>query len=222
MQTRRRLIRYLIYFFFLGSLLFNWKSPKVRGDYLYALSGISVLLGIIQQKYLQIGLLLLSILHSIIHKIWPFLNEQGYDLNEPPVYDVTCHFVMMSICYILITRYSKQSRKFHILSTFFLIGSFFNVLTSIDNGDTKESFQHHLFTWMSVFQGISTGYYISTLINFEMWKLPDFEQHWLFMIGLVVINWAIYKAYEPLVGWSMYYRYIEGLFIMSAITPILL
>jgi hypothetical protein len=167
--------------------------------------------------------LLVGVAHSVIHHIWPFLHPGGYDLSQPPFFDVAWHCFMMVMCYGVILHWSKKHRvlhynTFYYISVFFIIGSVINTATSISNGESTSDFAHHLFTWMSVFQAVSTGYWIGTLCSWEKWD-QHFFPHLLGNVAFIVGNWALYKWHEPFVGLSMKYHYIEAIFICSAWVP---
>ena len=46
---------------------------------------------------------LLGMMHSAIHHIWPFLDTNGYNYLEEEFYDVFCHLMMIYFCFNLIT-----------------------------------------------------------------------------------------------------------------------
>ena len=173
--------------------------------YLYCLSGVTAVLF---ENNKKLVFLATAVFHSIIHNVWPFLTPEGYNMNETPFYDVLCHFVMMIMCYRLINKKNNYSK-------FFIFGSFLNVVASFFDGNIETASVHVLFSWLSVFQAISTAYWISTLICYDKWN--NHSKHFLGMALFIVGTWGIYMYDDSYVGLSMNYRYIEALFITSSV-----
>lgn len=211
-------IRYIIFFAGMLSLAL-FVDDVARLEYLYLGSATLAALCLFVDPLLT-ALLGVAVGHVYIHEIWPFLTIDGYDLAQPPVYDVLYHFVMMVICWQLIKQSgSKQVPLFYKLNLIFMLGSFLNVFTSIDNGETTNDWQHHVFTVSSIFQAVSTGYWISTVLCYQNWN-KSFIWHWLAAIIIICLNWGLYKYDESWVCFSMQYRYIQAVFVVSVWAPI--
>lgn len=178
------------------------------------LHGASLIFGFLANDNVRFYVLL-SMFHSAIHNIWPFLTENGYDNFETSTYDVFCHLIMMLVSYNLIKKNPPaKSGMFNILTFIFLIGSVLNCIASYLIIDNKEKFIHLFFEYTTIFQAISTGYWISTMLWFNKHNHADFTKHWLVWIILMSINWALYKTFDGLVGISMHFKYIEAVFII--------
>ena len=205
------------YIFWVASFvpLFVLENMEERLVYLGSLSGVTTLLFLVTSLLYEnkpdtkkLVFLAAAVFHSIIHNVWPFLTSEGYNMNETPFYDVLCHFIMIIMCYCLINKKNNYTR-------FFIFGSFLNVVASFFDGNIETASVHVLFSWLSVFQAISTAYWISTLICYDKWN--NHSKHFLGMSLFIVGTWGIYMYDDSYVGLSMNYRYIEALFITSSV-----
>lgn len=204
--------RYLFYLICLPVLLLL-PSDTYR---LFYLHGISVLL-ILYVEFEVKFYILLAMFHSAIHNLWPFLTNNGYDRMGTSVYDVMCHFMMMLICYKKIFNLPTHvvSKRFHFLTFCFLIGSVVNCFCSYAITDSDNYVTHSLFEYTTIFQAISTGYWLATMFWFGCYHQKSFELHWMIWISLMSMNWLFYRLNEQLVGISTQYRYIEAVFIIG-------
>lgn len=166
--------------------------------------------------------ILLAMFHSAVHNLWPFLTAAGFDPTYESVYDVFCHFTMMFACFQLINQKITNKKKImNILSIVFLIGSLVNCYNSYYMDNNKDSFNTILFVYTSIFQAISTGYWVVTLLWYNRLNNPQFFYHWILAIILYMFNWGIYKYSEDFIALSMFYRYVEGVFMVCSWMPLL-
>lgn len=204
------LINYILYFcgfIFLLILPSGW----YRLLYLHI---ISLIAGSIANDQLKFYVLF-GMFHSAIHNIWPFLTEDGYNNLETSTYDVFCHMMMMIVCYNLIKNNIKKNKIiFHLLTYTFLLGSFLNCIVSYLIIGNNDEFVHFVFEYSTIFQAISTGYWISTMLWYDNHTHKDFIKHWFGWIILMSINWLLYKTIDNLVQISMYFKYIEAVFMI--------
>ena len=157
--------------------------------------------------------LLIGYIHHLIHIFSPFLDENGYNINYTPFYDVVCHLYMIVFCYQLVCEKSKQPDIFHTLSSIFIFGSLLNVITSILPVYSKFQIIYIIFSYLSIFQAISTAYWITTLLTYKYWN--NFMYNFYLVSSIIVGIWGFYMYDDTYVGLSMKYRFIEGLFIIS-------
>ena len=163
--------------------------------------------------------ILLGMFHSAIHHIWPFLDRNGYNYLEEEFYDVFCHLMMIFFCFQLIREnYKKYPRKhkklINYLTYFFLFGSVLNCISVFVMDDVPGSIRFNFFTYTTFFQAVSTGYWIGTMLWFHDLENPRFFYHWITWIFIMCCNWLIYKLNEFMMGLSMTYRYVEGVFMV--------
>ncbi|QKF93573.1 hypothetical protein QKU48_gp0115 [Fadolivirus algeromassiliense] len=212
------------YLTFIGGLLILLILPSDFSRLSY-LHGISTIAWFFADDKLRMYILF-GMLHSAIHNLWPFLTPQGFDPSYESIYDIVCHFCMMFACYQLIKSntlaYSEVQKKiFNILSIIFLIGSFVNCYNSYYMDMDEHSFNTELFVITSIFQAISTGYWISTILWYNHLNNNRFFFHWVLCICVFCINWGIYKYSEHFIGISMEYRYVEAVFMVCTWIPLL-
>jgi len=165
--------------------------------------------------------MLLAMFHSAIHHLWPFLKpEIGYDYREQEFYDVFCHLMMIWYCFQYIkARYAFYSPfkrgLIHTITYLALFGSVLNCISVFVMDDVPGSSRYNFFTYTTLFQAVSTGYWLATMLWFnDLQYNPTFVWHWMGCISLMCINWLIYKCNEFMMGLSMTYRYVEGVFIV--------
>jgi len=187
------------------------------------LHGVSMLL-IFFTDYKLRFFTLVAMIHSIIHHVWPFLDNTGYKLGYTPFYDVLCHILMMYFAYEVINSHIKKKdlqwkSKFKYLTYFFIIGAIINCLTAICSYQSFDSQCHQYFAWTSIFQAVSTGFWIATMLWYEKWNDHKFFTHWLVIIVIICANWGLYKYSHDILALAMDYRYIEAIFMVSTWTP---
>ncbi|AKI79802.1 hypothetical protein QJ850_gp897 [Acanthamoeba polyphaga mimivirus] len=197
---------------FLGLLLLQLESSR-----LLWLHSISTIIGLIANYEMKFYILL-AMFHSAIHNLWPFLKNTGYDDTEKSVYDVICHTIMVTICYhrIYYTENAVINNyiTFHLFSIIFIVGALINCAVSHIAIGSNNRYLHSLFEYTTIFQALSTGYWVATMLWYHHLDDNDFYNHWIIWISLMTINWFIYKFYPDLVGISMRYKYVEAVFIV--------
>ncbi|BCS82704.1 hypothetical protein QLL95_gp0215 [Cotonvirus japonicus] len=203
------IMTYTMYAFYFMVLLFL-PTGKSRLLYLHGVSIIIILFANYEMKFY----ILLSMFHSAIHNLWPFLKDNGYDNREISVFDVACHTIMIALCYQKIISVIDDWQLFHILTMIFFLGSVINCATSYSIIGTTNPIVHSIFEYTTIFQAISTGYWVATMLWYDHYTNPKFFSHWVMWILLMTINWFIYKFYPRLVGLSMQYKYVEAVFIV--------
>lgn len=209
------LFPYVIFFNFL-CILFIIPTRYYRLVYLHSLSIIFLIPETPMRPYI-----LLSMLHSAIHHLWPFIDTSGYNIKETPFFDVLCHFIMMIWSYGIINE-KISNPVFQYLTLFWGIGSLFNIIISLIPVKDYKDHAHTIFAWTSITQAISTGYWISTMLYYpNLINHPLFIYHWLFWIGLACVNWIIYKRDHSMIAKSMELTYIESVFIVCTWVPTL-
>ena len=120
--------------------------------------------------------ILIAMMHSAIHHIWPFINKQGYNIRESPFFDVLCHLIMMIWSYNILDNIIHNV-FFHYLTLFWCIGSIFNTIIALIPVSSTNDWNYILFAWTSITQAISTGYWISTMLWYpEMIKANYFSK----------------------------------------------
>lgn len=205
--------QYIVYISCFGVLLLL----KSESDRLLWLHLISILIGLIANYEMKFNILF-AMFHSAIHNLWPFLKNTGYDNTEKSVYDVICHTIMVVICYhrICCTENTTISNyyTFHLFSVIIIIGALFNCVISGKAIGSNNRFLHSLFEYTTIFQALSTGYWVATMLWYHHLGDIYFYSHWIVWIGLMTINWFVYKFYPNLVGISMRYKYVEAVFIV--------
>ncbi|AGF85681.1 hypothetical protein QJ854_gp101 [Moumouvirus goulette] len=183
---------------------------------LYYLHLVSILVGLFANYEMKFYILL-GMFHSAIHNLWPFLKNTGYDKEQTSVYDVFCHAVMMILCYhhiINVGGYITFNYVFHLASTIFIIGALINCTVSYFVTNNNNEYIHCAFEYTTIFQAISTGYWVATMLWYHNLENIKFYQHWIFWICIMTTNWFIYKFIPSLVGISMRYKYVEAVFII--------
>ena len=204
----------LDYALYMCSFLLLALLPTDRLRLLY-IHGISCALLLVTSEVVN-SFLLLGVLHSAVHNLWPFLNHEGYDPKYESFYDVLLHLVMLQMCFKHISsrhNFSPYRKKFfQILSKIFLAGSFLNVVCSSMVNVYDTDISNFIFVQTSIFQAISTGYWTGTMLWYGRLHEEGFFWHWLLWMAVAVVNWVVYLLHEPLVGMSMKYRYVEAVF----------
>ena len=163
--------------------------------------------------------ILVGMMHSAIHHLWPFLDTNGYNHLEQEFYDVFCHFMMIYYCHGLIQEnYKKYPLKYRKLidklTYFFLFGALVNCVSVWIMDDVPGSWRFNFFTYSTIFQAVSTGYWIGTMLWYNNLKDQQFFHHWYSWVILMSVNWLVYKLNENMMGLSMTYRYVEGVFMV--------
>ena len=220
------------YIFFLGGLLITTLIPhNLRGVYLWG-GTLNACIMCYLNNQLSLHLLLVSIgglLHSSCHSYWPFLVEtiNGFDQSVSAFPDVFFHTIMLIFIWISIRK--TLSKNVDIITMFSIGGSVINcMLTNYKSSiNYKNEAQYLLFNITSVFQAISTAYWIASILHYKQWHLDEYKQGLFVCVYIIVINWFLYECEHflnlefGLIFISMKYRYIEGLFIVSTWIPLL-
>lgn len=183
---------------------------------LYYLHLVSILVGFLSNSEMKFNILL-GMFHSAIHNLWPFLKNTGYDKTETSVFDVFCHAIMMLLCYHHINYVGGHitfRNKFHSVSKIFIIGALINCVVSYFITSSNNEYIHIIFEYTTIFQAISTGYWVATMLWYHNLEHIEFYGHWKFWISIMTINWFVYKFIPSLVGISMKYKYVEAVFII--------
>ena len=163
--------------------------------------------------------------HSAVHNYWPFLNEsvEGFDTRYSSFPDVVFHTVMLVFVYM--STKSVLDPTVNKWTRIFIVGSLVNcALTNYKSMDTTH---YVLFNISSIFQAISTAFWIATTLHYGEWNKHSYKKC-LFLVNFVIVyNWVLYEFDHwahlglGLVGMSMKYRYIEGLFICCTWIPLI-
>ena len=207
------LVPYSLFFTFLIPL-FILNKTNYRLVYLHGVSTCLLLLDTPMRPFI-----LISMLHSAIHHIWPFINKSGYNIKETPFFDVLCHLIMMVWSYNILDE-KIENPIFHYLTLFWCLGSFFNTIISALPVSNINDWNYILFAWTSITQAISTGYWIATMLWYPcMIEHEYFLYHWLIWIGMGCINWIVYKTNNTIIGKSMEHSYVEAVFIVCTWVP---
>ena len=162
--------------------------------------------------------------HSAVHNYWPFLNEttQGFDTRYSAFPDVLFHMTMLVFVWVSMKVFLRPIvQKFTI---FAIIGSIINC--ALTNYTSVDSMHYVFFNSTSVFQAISTAYWIATSIHYGEWDKCSYAKSLFYVNFIILSNWGFYE-YDHwgnlglgLVGLSMKYKYIEGLFMCSTWIPL--
>nr|AEX63236.1 hypothetical protein mv_R1034 [Moumouvirus Monve] len=183
---------------------------------LFYLHMVSILIGLFASYPMKFNILL-AMFHSAIHNLWPFLKNTGYDKEETSVHDVSCHAIMMVLCYHHINNVGGHiifEYNFHLATTIFIIGALINCIVSYHVTSSDNEYIHIAFEYTTIFQAISTGYWVATMLWYHNLEHVEFYGHWIFWICIMTINWFVYKFIPSLVGISMRYKYVEAVFIL--------
>ena len=136
------------YLFFISCLLLNTLIPSsFRGPYLWTGTIFSLLICIFNER-LSGGLFFTALGglgHSIVHILWPFLDENlGYVPNVSALPDVMFHSAMIIFIWYKIKNY--VSKRINIITAFCIAGSLLNcILTNFGNSE-KKSYYYLFFT----------------------------------------------------------------------------
>lgn len=211
------------YLAFIGGLLTLLILPSDFSKLVY-LHGISLICWFLSDDKLRMYILF-AMLHSAIHNLWPFLTAKGFDPSYDSIYDIICHFCMMFACYQLIreNNYDYAHNKkivMDVLSIVFLIGSLINCYYSYHMDTDKYSYNTMIFVYTSIFQAVSTGYWIGTMLWYNNLQNEKFFYVWLLSIVAFCFNWSVYKYSEHFIAISMFYRYVEGIFMICTWIPV--
>ena len=240
------------YIFFLTGLLITTTIPStLRGVYLWG-GTINACVICYLNKQLTFHLFLIAIgglLHSSCHLYWPFLVEtiNGFDESVSAFPDVFFHTTMLIFIWTSIRK--TLSNSVNNITIFFITGSIINCMftnynssnnsffckfkepidesNALVKNDYKNQFQYLLFNITSVFQAISTAYWIASVIHYKQWHLIEYKDGLSRCVYIIVVNWFFYELDHflnlelGLIYISMKYRYIEGLFIVSTWIPLL-
>ena len=186
----------------------------LRLAYLHALSAICFISSNDNRVKVYV---FLGVTHSIVHNLFPFLTTEGFDATQDATFDVMLHLIMMGLCYKHVRESWKEDsdkkRWFDFLSIIFLLGSSLNVVAAYFQDGEEYSPRTLFFVNTSIFQAVSTGYWVGVTLWQRRHQEKSFFAHWLFWIVVMSVNWFIYKFSEPLVGISMHFRYVEAVFI---------
>jgi hypothetical protein len=209
------------YLFYYIGLLILWyiKSENYRTLYLY---GITTILMVFVQNFELFMILFIGLLHSCIHRIWPFLTKDGYNIKETPFFDVFCHFLMLFMCYHFIILCPNGLSSLTYLDNailFWLVISLINVILSSIPVDSETEFVHVIFSWTSLSQAVSTGFWISMLLSYNEYHHPLFLINLYIQVLFSCATWVIFRLNSKILGVAMTYNYIEGVFIICTWYP---
>jgi hypothetical protein len=225
------------YIFFISGLLFNTIIPSSLRDYYFLYITLFSLSVCLINNKLTKGLVVTTLGglgHSLVHKIWPFLDENlGYVPYITALPDVLFHSIMLIFIWFKIRKFI--SRKLNIITILCILGSILNcIFTNFDNKNQKSYFYlfftnpyYLIFNLTTSFQAISTAYWIAFCIHYGEWNNKMFPYYLLLCNTIIVSNWFWYNCDDifdlgiDLIKMSMKYRYIEGLFIVSTWVPLL-
>lgn len=164
--------------------------------------------------------------HSLVHNIWPFLNDspEGFDGSVSVFPDVFFHMTML--VFVWVTQRAFLSPTVDRATIFCIIGAIFNCCLT----NYKEGLGLHyvLFNLTSVFQAVSTAFWVAAVLHYGEWDKKSYGK-WLFSCNIYfIINWALYNMDHfdvwpslKLMQLSMRFRYIEGLFIVCTWVPLI-
>ena len=207
-------------FYYIGLLLlWNMKSANERTIYLY---GTTCILLILIRDVELWSILFVGLLHSIIHRIWPFLTKDGYNVKETPFFDVSCHLLMLYICYhilILCPNGLEENAYLKYSTIFWIIISHINVLLSSISVNNETEYAHVIFAWTSLSQAVSTGYWIATMLFYNEYGHPLFLINLYIQVMISCISWVVFRINSKLLGQAMEHNYIEGVFIICTWYP---
>jgi len=224
------------YIFFISGLLLNTFIPSSLRDFYLLYTTILALSVCLFNNKLTKGLIITTIGglgHSLVHKIWPFLDENlGYVPHITALPDVLFHTIM--IIFIWFKMRNFISLKLNIITILCILGSILNcIFTNFDNKHKKSYFYlffnnpyYLIFNLTTSFQAISTAYWIAFCLHYEEWNNKMFPYYLLLCNTVIVSNWFWYNCDDifelgiDLIKMSMKYRYIEGLFIVSTWVPL--
>lgn len=219
--------RYMLFICGLG--ITTLVPHSLRGIYLWGGTINALLICYYKQKLTpQLSLITLGgILHSVCHLQWPFLVEtrSGFDPSVSSFYDVLFHTVMLIFIWLSMKKYI--SIYVNGVTKFCICGSVLNCLLTDYKSSDKNDPIYLLFNCTSVFQAISTAYWIASILHYKQWHTDEYIYGLIVCIVTIVSNWYIYECDHladlglELIHMSMKYRYIEGLFIVSTWIPLL-
>lgn len=206
-QLKGIIINYFLFILGLSVLLF---LPLGWYHLLY-LHGVSFIFGFLGKDSVKFYVLLAEF-RNVAHNIWPFLTINGCSNFETSVHNVLCHIVMMFVCYYLIKdkRKTKSKKKqFKILTVVFLTGLILNCTIAHLITHSQNYYLHFMFRYTTIFQAISTGYWVSTMLWFNNHEHKHFIKHW---IGWIVLISLIWSFYETTVSISINFELSEAVF----------
>jgi hypothetical protein len=225
------------YLFFISGLLLNTIIPSsLRGMYLWSGTLFFLSLCLLNNRLTK-GLIITTIGglgHSLVHIIWPFLDEKvGYVSHITALPDVLFHSLMLIFVWFKMRKFI--STKLNIITIFCIIGSILNcIFTNFYKGENTSYFilfftnpYYLIFNLTTSFQAVSTAYWIAFCLHYGEWHNKNFPYYLLLCNTVIVSNWFWYNCDDifnlgiGLVKISMKYRYIEGLFIVSTWIPLL-
>lgn len=173
-----------------------------------------------------------GVCHSIEHNVWPFLvdTDEGFNDSVSALPDVAFHMVMLM--FIWATQRAFLSSKVDKVTMACIVGAIINCsLTNYKSfeieGHSKWTFHYVFFNLTSVFQAISTAFWVAGCLHYGEWDKKSYWKCLLLTNIYFVINWALYNMDHfnvwpsvHLMQLSMRYRYIEGLFIVCTWVPL--
>ena len=231
------------YKFFVGCLIMLTIIPyELRGYFLWyntILFSIYSTYNGTMSKHLFFTVLS-GLIHSKIHVTFPFLDDvQGFNPNVSALPDVLFHTFMLIFTFLSIKQYLKpvifKSTLFCIMGAvlncvftgFKIQGLNTQVSTETYSELLLNNTVYSIFVITTVFQALSTAYWIAFVIHYGEWKQEQFSYGLLMCITVIVSNWFWYHMDDifslniGLVKLSMKFRYIEALFIVCTWFPLL-
>ena len=224
------------YAFFICGLFTLTILPSIIRPYYLWLGTIGSIFYSIYKNELTPHICLISlsgIMHSFCHVIYPFLDEvQGFNPEISAFPDVFFHTIMLWFMW-----YSMKSQlvpSVNYITIFCVAGGVLNCILTRFKTTQTDSYAnlllsdgwYALFVITTVFQAISTAYWIACCLHYKEWNDILFSYGLLGCLTVIVSNWAWYQMDDifdlgiGLVRMSMKYRYIEGLFIICTWVPL--
>lgn len=164
--------------------------------------------------------------HSAVHNYWPFLNEtiEGFDARYSAFPDVFFHMTMLVFVWVSMKAFLHPTVNKWTL--FCIVGAIVNCC--LTNYKSMAGVHYLLFNSTSVFQAVSTAFWIAAVMHYGEWDKKSYAKCLGLVNFVIVSNWGFYECDHwghlglGLVGLSMKYRYIEGLFIVCTWVPLVL
>ena len=149
----------------------------------------------------------MSMTHSMLHYLWPFLDHDGLVVGISPFPDIACHTIMYVYAIWLLgygtfpdfmdfKNWNCSLPYFKLFWVVCIFGSALNIVASLLIYEDSLHFDEawHIFEYSSIFQAISTGIYWSvSVVN----PLNCKSQ---IMINYHIIPWLV----GAIVGWFVF------------------
>jgi len=174
-----------------------------------------------------------GIIHSAIHLIWPFLDDVvGFNPEVSALPDVFFHTIMLVFMWYSMKKDLQPAVNY--FTMFCIAGAFLNCVFTGFKTTQKDSYAelllsdvfYAIFVITTVFQAISTAYWIACVLHYKEWHDIRFVYGLFTCVTVIVSNWFWYHMDDilqlgiGLVRLSMLFRYIEALFIICTWVPL--